>query len=96
MALPLYDSITAQANVTVGAAAALPTFAGRCNGVLLQSDPTNTGNIYLGSDNTLTTAGVKAWGVLRPGEWRMIPLNSTAEIWVAAATSSKLLVGVAA
>ena len=93
MALPLYDSITAQANVTVSTAAALPTVS--CRAVVLQSDPANTANIYLGSSASVTSAGVLAWGVLRPGEWRVIPTNSTSDIFAVAASSSKLLVGTA-
>lgn len=94
MALPLYDSITAQANVTVTTAAALPSTAGS-RAVLLQSDPTNTANIYLGSSASVTNTGTLAWGVLRPGEWRVLPTNNASDVFAVAASSSKLLVGTA-
>lgn len=89
----VYDSITAQANVTVTTAAAIPAVSGLA--VILQSDPANTAVIYLGSDTNVTNAGVLAWGALRPGEWRVVPSNSSGDIWAVAASSSKLLVGVA-
>lgn len=93
-----FDSITAQAVVTVatGTAAALSATQVGARAVVLQSDPTNTANIYLGSSSSLTAAPVLAYAVLRPGEWRVFPLNNVAEVFAISATASqKLLVGAA-
>ena len=92
----VYDALAAQAVVTVatGTAASIGANVAGTRGVRLQSDPANTANIYLGSDATLTAAPVKAWGVLRPGEWIFLPINGIAEIFAISATASqKLLVG---
>lgn len=96
MPVAMYDAIAAQPVKTVatGTATTIGTNVAGTRGVRLQSDPGNTANIYLGSDATLTAAPVAAWGVLRPGDWMFVPVNSVAEIFAISATSSqKLLIG---
>lgn len=92
----VYDALAAQAVVTVatGTAASIGGNVAGTRGVRLQSDPTNTATIYLGSSSALTAAPVLAWGVLRPGEWLFLPVNGLAEIFAISATAGqKLLVG---
>ena len=96
MPAAMYDGITAVAVKTVatGTATTIGSNIAGTRGVRLQSDPANSANIYLGSDATLTAAPVAAWGVLRPGDWIFVPVNSIAEIFaISAIASQKLLIG---
>jgi hypothetical protein len=96
----VFNALDAQAVATVGVSAASigtnPSVVGGIRGVRLQADPGNTANIYLGSTSGVTAVPALAWGVLRPGEWLFVPLNSIAEIFaISAVAAQKLLVGAA-
>jgi len=62
--------------VTVGTTAVELTFTGSTKSVMIQSDPDNTGKIWVGGSN-ITNAGANAMAQLEPGDAISVDLDDT-------------------
>jgi len=62
--------------VTVGTTAVEITFTGTPNSIQIQSDPDNTGKIWIGKSN-ITNSGGNAMAELSPGQALTVELNDT-------------------
>ena len=53
-----------------------------CLGVLITAKPANTGNVFLGWDNSVSSTGGTYGKILAAGEDIWIPIDDPSKIWV--------------